>query len=132
MFTFTRNEIRDLIIAFIVEFCCHLTRLSMLKRTIGFPASKFFFQVTLRIIFITLLTLVLPWLTYSFVSSNIPRFFSVCIVSVFSCITFGFYGGLENSERQLVISKVHSFINHTLHKWIYLPYMIVSDAAYAQ
>lgn len=105
-----------LIIAFIVEFCCHLTRLSMLKRTIGFPASKFFFQVTLRIILITLLTLVLPWLTYSFVSSNIPRFFSVCIVSVFSCITFGFYGGLENSERQLVISKLHSFINHTLHK----------------
>ena len=105
-----------LIIAFIVEFGCHLTRLYMLKRTICFPAKKFFLQVTLRIIIITLLALILPGLTYSLIGSNISRFLSVCIATVFSCIIFGFYGGLDRTERQFVTSKVHSIINKTLHK----------------
>ena len=105
-----------LIIALIVEFFCHLARLYMLKRIIAFPALRFFFQVTLRIILVTLLALILPWLAYTLIDLDGLRFFTVCLVSVISCITMGFYGGLDHSERMLVTSKVQTIIQKKLHR----------------
>lgn len=105
-----------LIIALIVEFFCHLTRLYMLKRIINFPASRFFFQVTLRVLFVTLLALILPGLAYTLIDWEGLRFFTVCLVSVISCITLGFYGGFDHSERMVVASKVQTIIRNKLHK----------------
>lgn len=97
-----------LIIALIVEFLCHLARLYMLKRIIDFPASRFFIQVTLRIIFVTLLALILPWFAYTLIDLNGLRFFTVCLVSIISSMSLGFYGGLDYSERMVVTSKVQT------------------------
>jgi len=105
-----------LVIALIVEFFCHLARLYMLKRIIEFPAMRFFLQVTLRIILVTLLTLILPWFAYTLIDSNVPRFLIVCFVSIISCITFGFYGGLDQSERCIVKSKMYAIKNKILRK----------------
>ena len=110
------NAYIGLIIALIVEFFCHLARLYMLKRIIDFPAIRFFFHVTLRIILVTLLALTLPWLAYTLIDSNVLRFLTVCIVSFFSCITFGFYGGLDQSERGVITSKIHTIITKRLRR----------------
>ena len=105
-----------LIIAMVMEFLCHLARLYMLKRIIDFPSMRFLYQVTLRILFITLLALILPWLAYTLIDLNVVRFFTVCLVSVISCIALGFFGGLDRTERVVITSKVQTFISNKLRK----------------
>jgi len=105
-----------LIIVLIIDFFCHLARLYMLKRIIGFPAMRFFFQVTLRIILVTLLALILPWLAYTLIDLTGLRFFTVCLASIISCITLGFYCGLDHFERMVVKSKVQTIIRNKLCK----------------
>lgn len=99
-----------LLIALVVEFFCHLARLYMLRRIIDFPAKRFFFQVTLRMMLVTLLALILPWLAYTLIDVTGLRFFTVCLVSVVSCLTLGFHGALDPSERMVVTSKVQTII----------------------
>lgn len=105
-----------LIVVFMVEFLCHVARLIMLKRIIDFPASRFFVHVTMRVIFITIFTALIPLFIYTHIDSIISRFVSVCITSVTSCMIIGFYGGLDKTERTYITSKVHSLINKKLHK----------------
>lgn len=105
-----------LIIVLVMEFLCHLARLYMLKRIIDFPASRFFFQVTLRILLVTLCALLLPGIAYKLIDSNGVRFLTVCLASVISCITLGFYGALNHSERMVVTSKVQTILQKKLRK----------------
>lgn len=105
-----------LIIVLIMEFLCHLARLYMLKRIIGFPAMRFFFQVTLRVILVTLFALILPWFAYKLIDSNGLRFLTVCLASIISCLAFGFYGGLDPSERKVVASKVQNIFLKKIRK----------------
>lgn len=105
-----------LIIALIMEFLCHLTRLYMLRRIIDFPAMRFFLQVTLRVIFITLSALLLPWFAGTYIESDGLRFLTVCLVSVISCVILGYYGGLDHSERMVVTAKIKAIIVNKLRK----------------
>lgn len=105
-----------LIIVLVMEFLCHLARLYMLNRIIGFPAFRFFLQVTLRVIIVTLFALLLPWFAYTHIDSTGLRFLTVCLAALVSCITLGFYGALDHSERTVVASKVQTVLRKKLRK----------------
>ena len=70
-----------MVIAFAVELVCHFARLYMLVRSIKFPMMAFIKDVTLRVIVITVLSLILPILAYQSIHITIVRFLVVCILS---------------------------------------------------
>ena len=95
-----------MIIAFFVEFICHFARLYMLVRSIKFPMIDFLREVTLRVLIITVLSLVLPLLTYQLVDTVFLRFTMVCILSFMSTIVLGYYLGFNKADRNMLKSKV--------------------------
>lgn len=95
-----------MIIAFLVEFICHFARLYMLVRSIRFPMINFLREVTLRVLIITVLSLVLPVLTYQLVDTVFLRFTMVCILSFMSTIVLGYYLGFNKADRNMLKSKV--------------------------
>lgn len=105
-----------MIVAFIVEFVCHIARLYMLKRIIDFPMMRFLNQVTLRMIIITCLTLVLPIIAYQSINNAAIRFFAVCMLSIFSSLCLGYYLCFNKGERTKLRTKTVSVIKNKLHK----------------
>lgn len=105
-----------MLIAFVVEFLCHIARLYMLSRSISFPMLRFLKSVTLLVLFITVLSLVLPITSYNIIDSVLLRFFVVCVTSVISTIFFGFYIGFRKSERNKIRNKLVSIIKSKFNK----------------
>lgn len=105
-----------MIIAFLVEFICHFARLYMLVRSIRFPMFDFLREVTLRVLVITVLSLVLPVLTYQLVGTVFLRFIMVCILSFMSTIVLGYYLGFNKADRNMLKSKVTIIVKSKILK----------------
>ena len=105
-----------MIIAFLVEFICHFARLYMLVRSIRFPMNDFLREVTLRVLIITVLSLVLPVLTYQLVGTVFLRFIMVCILSFISTLGFGYYLGFNKADRNMIKSKVITIVKSKILK----------------
>ena len=95
-----------MVIAFAVEFVCHFARLYMLVRSIKFPMMAFIKDVTLRVIVITVLSLILPILAYQSIHITIVRFLVVCILSFISTIGLGYMLGFNKTDREHLRTKV--------------------------
>lgn len=95
-----------MVIAFAVEFVCHFARLYMLVRSIKFPMMAFIKDVTLRVIVITVLSLILPILAYQSIHITIVRFLVVCILSFISTIGLGYMLGFNKTDREYLRTKV--------------------------
>lgn len=95
-----------MVIAFAVEFVCHFARLYMLVRSIKFPMMAFIKNVTLRVIVITVLSLILPILAYQSIHITIVRFLVVCILSFISTIGLGYMLGFNKTDREYLRTKV--------------------------
>ena len=95
-----------MVIAFAVEFVCHIARLYMLVRIMDFPMVKFLKSVTIRVYIVTILSVVLPILAYSEINLVVVRFFTVCILSVLSTLILGYYLGFNKHDREKLREKV--------------------------
>lgn len=105
-----------MIVTIIVEFFCHFARLYMLKRNIKFPMTEYFKKVTLVIIVITLVSVIPPIIVYNLVEGTVVQFFSVCIMSLFSSLSFGFYIGFNSYERKKILYKAKAIVRDKLGK----------------
>lgn len=99
-----------MVIAFAVEFLCHIARLYMLVRSIQFPMWKFLKEVTVRVYVVTFFAFIFPMLTYEAIDVVIIRFFAVCVVSVFSTVILGYYLGFDKAERGKLRYKTMNLI----------------------
>ena len=106
-----------MVIAFAVEFVCHIARLYMLVRSIGFPMLKYLRNVTLMVFIITLLSLIFPLIAYSLIENEVIRFFSVCIISIISTVFFGFYIAFSKNERVKIFRKVSDVVKNRFNKY---------------
>ena len=106
-----------MVIAFAVEFVCHIARLYMLVRSIGFPMLKYLRNVTLMVFIITLLSLIFPLIAYSLIENEVIRFFSVCIISIISTVFFGFYIAFRKNERVKIFRKVSDVVKNRFNKY---------------
>lgn len=97
-------------ICFIVEFVCHVLRLFMLKQSMNFPMKEYLCQVTAKVIFITLISLVIPVYIHIHINHEILRFLLVCITSIVSVLLFSYLGVLNLNEKNLVRQKVAKII----------------------
>lgn len=105
-----------MIIAFIVEFACHLARLYMLNRSISFPVLRFLSNVTFRVYAITLLATIIPVIVHNCIESEIPRFILVSIISLISTIEIGYFLGFKKEERAMIKEKVIRIIRKKILK----------------
>ena len=99
-----------MVIAFAVEFVCHIARLYMLVRIMDFPMFKFLESVTIRVYVVTVLSAILPVLAYSEINVVVARFLAVCILSVLSSLTLGYYLGFNKNDREKLRQKVVGII----------------------
>ena len=105
-----------MIIAFVVEFLCHIARLYMLTRIMDFPMWNFLKDVTIRVTLVTLLALILPCISYKFIDISVIRLLVVCIVSVLSSITMGYYFGFNKHDRNQLKNRAISFISKKMKR----------------
>lgn len=105
-----------MIIAFIIEFICHIARLYMLLRSINFPMGKFLKDVTLRVYIITILAIILPSLAYQFINIVVIRFFSVCILSIITTLSLGYFLGFNKNDRKKIKNKIIQILKDKLNK----------------
>lgn len=109
-FKFGAEPYYAMIIAFAVEFVCHIARLYMLVRIMDFPMFKFLGSVTIRVYVITVLSVILPVLAYVEIEMAVIRFFVVCILSVLSTVVLGYYVGFNRHERERIREKTVNII----------------------
>ena len=105
-----------MIIAFVVEFACHLARLYMLKRMISFPIIGYLRNVTFRVYAITLLAMIIPVIVHNSIESEIPRFLLVSIISLISTLSIGYMLGFNKEERAMIKEKVIRIIRKKILK----------------
>ena len=105
-----------MIIAFVVEFVCHLARLYMLNRMISFPIIGYLRNVTFRVYAITLLAMIIPVIVYNSIESEIPRFLLVSIISLISTLSIGYMLGFNKEERAMIKEKVIRIIRKKILK----------------
>lgn len=105
-----------MVIAFAVEFLCHIARLYMLVRSIRFPMWRFLKEVTIRVYVVTLLAFVLPIFAYKGIDITTVRFFIVCFLSVLSTVALGYYIGFNKEERKKLRHKTVNLIRKKFHK----------------
>lgn len=99
-----------MLIVLLFEIICHVARVILLGRTIQFPVSAFFKEVTGHMLFITVVAFIAPCLMYNFIDIPLLRFIAVTIVSVFSFALCSYYLGLDSHEREIVSAKIKSVI----------------------
>ena len=73
-------------------------------------------DVTLRVIVITILSLILPVLAYQSIHITIVRFFVVCLLSVISTIGLGYMLGFNKTDREHLRTKVVNIVRTKILK----------------
>lgn len=85
-----------------------VVRLFLMKQLIGFPPLLFFKDVVLRIVLVSVLSIVLPLIIVMKMDPSICRL----IVCGFTCFAssslVSFYFGLSSGERGMIVSKIKS------------------------
>lgn len=95
---------------FIVHFCIEaltqIVRLFMVRGRLRLSIRKYVKNVYLRIISVTIVSVIAPYLVWLSMSEGVAEFFAVSITSVLSVVLVAFIFGLTSGERSFFISKI--------------------------
>ena len=81
-------------------------RLWILKNLIKFSVPEFFRQVLLKVILVTILSIIIPLIAKQFITREIISFFVTCLLSVISVIAIIYWVGLKGQERNFAKEKI--------------------------
>lgn len=101
-------------IGLIISILCHFARLILLQKSIDFPALKFIKQVTLKVLFILIISSILPLVIYLKLESSWSSFFAICFTSLISTLFFSYVLGLSKIEKAFI----HKKIKENIYKFI--------------
>lgn len=97
------------IVAFI-SCCCMIARLLMLHRMIKFPVVDYLKNVTFVLLFVVVLSSITPIILHYMVPDGLWWDLFVCVIAVLSAALFIWMIDIKKDERQLLISKVSTFV----------------------
>lgn len=100
------------LVAIIISLCCLCVRLIMLSRMISFSISKFFSEVVLKVVAVTLTSSSAPLLTFFYMEQGWFKLVVITLISFISTTLFAYRLGCSQSERIAIRSKFTAFINH--------------------
>ena len=103
-----------LIVAIIIAFLCFITRLIMLKHMVRLDAIRYIKEVFLHALFITIVSMIVPYFININMEEGLVRFLLVSTISVILTSNVVYFIGCNKSERDFFNSKVIS----TYHKLI--------------
>ena len=106
MFKIGFNPLSAYYVYFSVYFLLMFLRLFLIKDLIGMKAKTYIQEVYLKVLLVTVVSLVAPSIICILQQDSIFRFIEVCFVSFLSTIVAVYYLGLSTNERQKVISIV--------------------------
>lgn len=95
-----------LIVAICISQCCLAARLYMLRGMIGLSVSQYLSKVYFNVLFVTVLSAIVPCVVFYCLNETFVNFMLICVVSlVCTCIVI-YYIGCNNQERQFILSKI--------------------------
>lgn len=95
-----------MIIAICIAQICMFLRLWFLREMIGLQMKIFLKTVYLKVILITVITLICPLIIYYQMNPTILRFICVGITCVVSSVGSSFYLGCNSNERAMILSQI--------------------------
>lgn len=94
-----------------VVFVAHIARMIIIQPMIQLSLRKYFKEVVIPILLVTIVALPIPIIVYYLIDDNsVGSFIIICSVSVASVIGSVYYGGLKKTERILVKEKIGLFL----------------------
>ena len=96
------------IVAIFLSQCCLVARLVMLKRLIHLPIKKYFQNVYLNVLKVTIFALIIPFLLKSKLDEGFISFLILSLLSVLSVIFSIYIIGCNKEERFLLLTKAKS------------------------
>lgn len=100
-----------MIIAIVISQCCLAARLWLLRKMIGLSAKNYLRKVYLNVLFVSVLSFILPYLVFSSMEEGIIRLLTLASISIVSTATVIWFVGCTHKERSFVLNKVSGFIN---------------------
>lgn len=94
------------IVAIIISQICFFERLLFLKKMVQLPSRRYFKEVYLQLILVTILSAIVPAIMYATMESSIIRFIATCTVSIGGTILVIYTVGLKKEERSTAIRYV--------------------------
>lgn len=104
------------IVHFVMEFIAQLARMIILRPLIGIQVSDYIKNIYIKVLSVTGLSVVVPFIIYLNMTDSVLRFFTVCITCILSVGTVAYTVGLSSNERCFVKTKIIGFYNRVLHK----------------
>ena len=104
------------IVHFVMEFIAKLARMIILRPLIGIQVSDYIKNIYIKVLSVTGLSVVVPFIIYLNMTDSVLRFFTVCITCILSVGTVAYTVGLSSNERCFVKTKIIGFYNRVLHK----------------
>lgn len=95
-----------IIVAIGISILCFATRIYMLRSMINLSARRFILNVYIRIILVSSISFIIPYLLYINYNASFKSFVINCIVCVASSSVCIYLLGCNKSERIFIISKV--------------------------
>ena len=95
-----------IIVAIFISQICLLERLLFLRKMVHLPSLRYFKEVYLNLIVVTVLSVAVPGILYFSIENEALRFFAVCISSVITSAAVTYTIGLQRNERVLVVNRI--------------------------
>ena len=99
-----------LIVAICISQCCLATRLYMLRGMIGLSVREYMGKVYFNVLFVTILSAIIPCLLSYYLSETFINFIMICIISIICTLAVIYFVGCNNDERQFINKRMNIII----------------------
>ena len=94
------------LLSLIPSFCKFIVNNHLLHKIIGFPSSKYFFNVYVKNLVLVGLAAVLPYMVHCYMEEGLVRFLAVGAVSVACTLTMMWFFALNDGVKNMVLNKI--------------------------
>ena len=105
-----------LIACIVIEQLCQVARICFLYRQIQFPVMTFIKKVYLNLLFVTLISLSLPFICYHYMDATWLRLFIVVALALISSAFSIYYVGLSAAERVKMRTYIYKYMYNIIRK----------------
>ena len=104
------------IVAIIMSQCCLAARLYMLRDMIQLNVAKYFKEVYLNVIIVTILAAMIPYYFSRLLTEGFVNFLLISIVAVASTLVVSFFIGCSRQEREFISKKTVSLLKNIFQR----------------
>ena len=99
-----------IVISIFIAMLCFVLRLYMLRGMVGLPVGHFIRKVFLNVLFVSLISCIVPLLISNILLPGVSRLLLTCIFSTICTIIVIFYVGCSLQERLLLKVQIGNFL----------------------